>query len=87
MSVTDSELRILEEGIESVYIEEKMSVNSEALKKVGIFSKSFTTGITANVNDEVGYDKTVNWLKLQCRNRNQREYDECIKGYTKQGLK
>ncbi len=87
MTFTEQEVSILEEGIESIYIEEKVSVNSDELKKLGIFSKSFCTGISIAINDGIGYDRTLAWGKNQVRSHNNRQYNECLNGYKVQGLK
>ena len=77
---------LLESNIRNVYIEKKVTVQSEKLKAMGIFSRNFAIGLSVDIPEGMTVEKVTAWTNNYESNYLRREYEQAIKGYKRQGV-
>jgi len=85
-SITSEELAIIEESVENIFIEESATITFPRKDGIHTFSKTFKLGMSININQEIGYEKTIACGKNIIRKYLLRLQDECLRLFKNQNI-
>ena len=86
MELTNEDIAELEAGIRNVFLEESVTVSFPKTNDIGTFSKTYNLGISIDVPETVGYEKTVKYARSLIRRDLSKQYEETLLGYKKQSI-